>query len=174
MNRNALGLGHAHELPGLGIAPGLDGTAVAELGAVPLFLTYDHDRLGIPFLAATTDDDRTGNDHAGIQTVLVLSADFGEVVIDVFQNVLETDSLGMPDNTHLVHGRDGRIQTGFHILEEIFQTHQFFIGLFQAVMSSLVCKFVKFLLQQSHTVSMFSCKYILNIGKPVGKALYSF
>ena len=133
VDRDAFGLGNAHVLPGLGVAPGLGGAAVADLGAVVLFLAYDHDGLGVALLAPAAVDDGAGDEHAGIEAVLVLAAHLCEVVVDVFQNVAQGDALGVPDDADLVHGGDGGRELLLHELEEAFDRGELFVGIAQQV-----------------------------------------
>ena len=93
VDRYPFRLGHAHVLLRLGVAPGLDRAAVAEFRAVAFFLPYDHHRLCVHLLATAAGNNRTGNKHAGVKAVFVLPAHFGKVVVDVFENIAQADTL---------------------------------------------------------------------------------
>ena len=163
MNGNALGFGNPHKLPGLGIAPWLGRSAVAELGTVSLFLAYDHDRLGVALFATPAHNDGPGHDKAGVKAVFVGTADLRKVVVDVFQDVPEADALGMAHNAHLVQRADQGIKPGLDIAEKILHGAQGCIGIFQEVLAVLFLEVIELFLQQGNAVCLFACKNILNI-----------
>ncbi len=174
MDGNALGFGHAHVLEGLGVAPGLDRTAVAEFRAVALFLPDDHDRLGIAFFAPAAGDHRAGDDHAGVQTVLVLAAHFREIVVDVFQNVPQADTLGMAHNAHPVHGRDAAFQPSLHIGEQILDSGELSMGVVERTGTGALGEGREPFFQQVRAVLVLARKDVLHVGQSVAQALDAF
>ncbi len=137
MDGNAFCFRHAHILEGLGIAPGLDRAAVAELGPVAFFLPYDKHGLLIGLFAAPANDDSPGNQHARVKAVFVLAADFRKVVIYIFQYVFQAYSLGMAHYTHAVHRRYLIFQASFNVGKKILNPGQFRIRVIKRVRGSL-------------------------------------
>ena len=171
---DAFGLGHTHVLQGLGVAPGLHGAAVAELGAVALFLADDHDGLGVHLLAAAAGDDRTGDEHAGVEAVLVLAAHFGEVVVDVLQDVTQADTLGMAHDAHAVHGRDELFQAFFHEDEKVFQGNDLGMGILDLAVAHTGGELGQLLVQQADAVLVLAGEDVARIREPVVQALDAF
>jgi len=101
--------------------PRLDGPAVAELLAVALFLPDDHDRLVHGLLAHAPGDGGPRDDDARIDAPLVLAAYLGVVVVDVLQDVLEADALGMADDAHAIHGAKLLVQLALEQRKKLFQ-----------------------------------------------------
>ena len=171
---NALGFGHAHVLEGLGVAPGLDRAAVAEFRAVAFLLADDHDRLGVNLFAPAAGDHRAGDEHAGVQAVLVLAAHFSEVVVDVFQDVAQADTLRMTHDAHPVHGRDAAFQTALHIGEQILDRGQFRIGIVERAGAGAFGESREPLFQQVRVVLVLARENVLHVGQSVAQALDAF
>ena len=168
---DALGFGHAHILLGLGVAPGLYRTAVAELRAVALFLTDNHNRLGIGLLAPAAGNHRAGNEHAGVQAVFVLAAHLGKVVVDVFKNVAQADALGVAHNAHPIHGGNARFQAAFHIAKEVFHRGQLGKGVLQLAGAGAGLKSREFFFQQLGIVPVLADKDVCQIRESVTQIL---
>ena len=171
---DAFGFGHTHVLEGLGVAPGLDRTAVAEFRAVALFLPDDHHRLGVGLLAPAAGDHRAGDEHAGVQTVLVLAAHFREVVVDVFQNVAQADALGVAHDAHPVHGHDAVFQPALHIGEQILDRGQLRIGIVERAGTGAFGEGREPLFQQVRVVLVLARENVLHVGQSVAQALDAF
>ncbi len=105
MDRDALGLGDLHEALGLGVAFGPAGAAVAELLAVAGLLADDHDRGGVGLVLDAADDRGLGADHRRVDIGVALAAELGVVFVDVFEDVLEAETLGAADDPHPFHRR---------------------------------------------------------------------
>ena len=174
MNGNTFCFSHAHELAGLGVAPGFDRTTVAEFGSVPFFLAYDHDGLRVAFFAAAPDDDRAGNEHARIEAVLILAADFREIVVDVFEDILEADALGMADDTHLLHGRQGLGEAILDVLEEVLQRGFLGIRVLQKSPVGFIRELVELFLQQFDAVGVLAEEDVPDVGQAVPEPVEAF
>ncbi len=174
VDRNVLRLRNLHVVQGLGVAPGLDRTAVAELLPVPLFLADDHDRLIVDLLALTTGNVGAGDEHARVDAVIVLTADLGVVVVHVFEDVFQADALRVPHDAHLVHG----CQVAFELLlqktEQLFQGFQlpdgFLLG--QARLAGDV--FAELGLQHDHIRILIGAENIQDVFQAIPQFLYAF
>ena len=174
MNGNALGFGHAHVLLRLGVAPGLHRAAVAELRAVALFLPDDHDGLGIGFFAAPPGDDGPGDEHAGVEAVLVLPPDFREVVVDVLQDITQADTLRVTHDAHLVHGGNAAFKAAFHIGEKVLDRGQLCVGVFNVPSPHAGRKGGELFFQQLGVVFVLAGENVHQVAEPVAQALDAF
>ncbi len=75
-----------------------------------LFLPDHHDHLINDLVAYPSGEIGPRNEHARINVELAASTDLGVIVIDIFQNVLEADTLGMTHDAHPVHGRKAGVE----------------------------------------------------------------
>jgi hypothetical protein len=171
---DVLGFGDLHVVQGLGVAPRLDRTAVAELLTVPLFLADDHDRLVVDLLATLAGDVGPGDEHARIDAVIVLTADLGVVVVDVFKDVFQADALRMSHDAHLVHGRQLAFELLLQKTEQLLQGFQlpdgFLLG--QARLAGDV--FAELGLQHDDVGIFIGAKNIKNVLQAVPQFLYAF
>ena len=81
-----------------------------------LFLPDNHDELAVLLFALVAGNGGAGNDHAGVYAVLILSADFGKVVVDIFQDVPQAKTLRMAHNAHLFHGRQAAVEQALNFI----------------------------------------------------------
>ena len=109
--------------------------------------------------------------HAGIEAVLVLAAHFGEVVVDVLQDVAQRDALGVPDDADLVHGRDGGRELLLHELEEAFDRGELFVGIAQQVALGPLREVVQLFVEQAHVFLVLAGEDVLYVGEPALQAL---
>jgi len=174
MDRDVLGLGDLHVVQSLGVAPGLDRAAVAELLAVALLLADDHDRLVVDLLAAPAGNVGPGDEHARVDAVVVLAADLGVVVVHVLKDVLETDALRVPHDAHLVHGGQFPLELLLQKAEQLLQGFElpdgFLLG--QARFAGDIL--AKLGLQHDHVRIFIGSENIKDVFQAVPQFLYAF
>ena len=117
---------------------------------------------------------RTGDEHAGVEAVLVLAAHFGEVVVDVLQDVTQADALGMAHDAHAVHGRDELFQAFFHKDEKVFQGNDLGMGILDLAVAHTIGELGQLLVQQADAVLVLAGEDVARIREPVVQALDAF
>ena len=174
MDRDAFGLGHAHVVLGLGIAPRLGRTAVAELFAVALFVADDEHGLMIDIAITLTGNVSTGNDHGRVVSMLALTAYLSVIVVDVFKDVTKTDALGVTHDAHLVHGGELIFKLAFHEEEEILQGGHLSLGLSGRAVLKASAGFAEAGLQRGDIFLMLAGEDILDIGQSISELMQLF
>ena len=106
--------------------------------------------------------------------MLVLSPDFGEVVVDVFQDVPQTDALRVAHDAHLVHGSNVAFKAALHIAEQVFNRGQLRIGVFNFPCTGACRERGELFFQQLRIVFVLAGKNVHHITEPVAQTLDSF
>ena len=174
MDRDAFGFRDLHVLEGFGVAPRLDGAAVAEFLAVAFFLADDHDELVVGLLAAAAGDGGAGDEHTRIDAVLFLTADFREVVVHVLKDVTQADTLRVADDAHLVHRLDLRFQLALHEREQFFQRGELRVRIGLDALRGAAEEFVQAVVQQLDVFRVLAVKDIPDIIEAFAQMMCSF
>ncbi len=104
MDGNALGFRNLHIAQSLFVALRPTRTAVAELLAVAGFLADDHNRGGVGLVLQPPGDGGLGADHRRIDVGIAFAAQFGVVFVDIFEDVLQAETLDGADDSYPFHG----------------------------------------------------------------------